>query len=75
MTTEKNDKIENKECKDVSKKWSIQISKELHERLKKHCDERGYKLSGFVEVAIKKTISGSLEIESTIENKKQLLNG
>lgn len=40
-------------------KWSIQISKKLKTDVKKFCEANGYKLSGYIECAIHKAISGS----------------
>ena len=42
-----------------SKKWSIQISKDLAECLKRFCKNNGYTMSGFVEGSILQRMSGS----------------
>lgn len=49
-------------------KWSIQISSDMKNILKTFCKQHGYKMSGFVEIAILSKISGSLLMESL--NKK-----
>jgi hypothetical protein len=40
---------------------SIQIKKELHDRLKKHCNENGLKLQWLVEMLIKKELDDTKE--------------
>lgn len=45
--------------KKVTDKCSIQISKEVSEALHLFCKQKGYKLSGFTEIAIRQAISGS----------------
>jgi hypothetical protein len=40
---------------------SIQIKKELHNRLKKHCNEKGLKLQWLVEILIKKELDDTKE--------------
>lgn len=51
------------------KKTSIQISDNVHEELKRLCEENGYKLSGFVEKLIRTAVSGSRK------QSQQILNG
>ena len=45
--------------KKKSTKWSIQISNYLAEILKSHCQKYGYTMSGFTQIAIINSISGS----------------
>lgn len=40
---------------------SIQITKDLHTQLKKHCKERGLKLQWFIETLIKDKLNGTEE--------------
>ena len=45
----------------LNDKWSIQISKELKIKIKEFCKANGYSLSGYIEQAIHKAISGSVK--------------
>ena len=53
-------------AKVIKKKTSVQISENVHKDLQEFCEKQGYKLSGFLEQAVKYAITGS---------KKQQLNG
>ena len=44
-------------------KWSIQISKDIHDKLKDFCREKGYTMCVFVERAIMSHITGSTSIK------------
>lgn len=44
-----------------SNKWSIQISKEFHNILKKFCEIHGYKMGKFIEKSTISAISASIE--------------
>lgn len=48
---------------------SIQISVRIRDLLRDFCDERGFKMSRFVEIAILQSISGSYSVQN-YENDK-----
>lgn len=55
-------------------KTSVQISLDLHEKLKAFCGQSGQKLTWIVEKSINEFISGSKQYEKKEETKKLLLD-
>ena len=48
--------------KKKTENWSIQISTNTAEKLKRYCNDNGFKMNWFVETAIHLCITGSLII-------------
>lgn len=54
----------------MKEQTSIQISTSIRDLLKSFCEDHGYKMNRFVELAILQSITGSYKIQDSYENDK-----